>query len=86
MNDEGRALRRYKRMRDGREFMLFDDRRFYGAGLVGLLASFVEIRKAADALLAGMDVNVNATSRLQHPDRNRPCEENPYTRFRSSPG
>ena len=43
VNDEGRALRRYKRMRDGREFMLFDDRRFYGAGLVGLLASFVDL-------------------------------------------
>ena len=43
VNDEGRALRRYKRMRDGREIMLFDDRRFYGAGLVGLLASFVDL-------------------------------------------
>ena len=25
------------------------------------------------------DLNVNATRRLQHPDRNRPYEENPYT-------
>jgi len=32
VNAEGRALRRYRRTRDGREIILFDDRPFYGAG------------------------------------------------------
>ena len=30
-------------------------------------------------VMAGRDLNVNAKRRLQHPDRNRPCEENLYT-------
>ena len=55
VNDEGRALRRYKRMRDGREIMLFDDRRFYGAGLVGLLASFVDLPPPAIELAGAGD-------------------------------
>jgi outer membrane protein OmpA-like peptidoglycan-associated protein len=41
---DGRALRRYRRARDGREIALFDDRRFYGAGFAGgELASFVDL-------------------------------------------
>ena len=43
VNEEGRALRRYRRMRDGREIILFDDRRFYRPGLLGLRAPFVDL-------------------------------------------
>jgi outer membrane protein OmpA-like peptidoglycan-associated protein len=43
VNADGRALRRYRRTRDGREIVLFDDRPFYGAGLLGLSAAFVDL-------------------------------------------
>jgi len=43
VNAEGRALRRYRRTRDGREIILFDDRPFYGAGLLGLSTTFVDL-------------------------------------------
>ena len=43
VNAEGRALRRYRRTRDGREITLFDDRPFYGAGLLGLSTNFVDL-------------------------------------------
>jgi len=43
VNAEGRALRRYRRTRDGREIVLFDDRPFYGAGLLGLSTAFVDL-------------------------------------------
>ena len=40
VDKEGHALRRYRRGRDGREIVLFDDRPFYAAGLG---ASFVDL-------------------------------------------
>jgi len=43
VDKEGHALRRYRRGRDGREIVLFDDRPFYAAGLAGLGASFVDL-------------------------------------------
>jgi outer membrane protein OmpA-like peptidoglycan-associated protein len=43
VNEEGRALRRYRRLRDGREITLFDDRPFYGPGLATLRTSFVDL-------------------------------------------
>jgi len=43
VNAEGRALRRYRRMRDGREVTIFDDRPFYGARRVGLPAAFIDL-------------------------------------------
>src|SRR5262245_691214 len=43
VNKEGRAVRRYRRMRDGREITLFDDRPFYGPGLVSLRTPFVDL-------------------------------------------
>jgi hypothetical protein len=30
-------------------------------------------------VMVGRDLDVNAKRRLQHPDRNRPCEDNLYT-------
>jgi outer membrane protein OmpA-like peptidoglycan-associated protein len=47
VNTEGRALRRYRRTRDGREIILFDDRPFYGAGLAGLATTFVDLSPPA---------------------------------------
>jgi outer membrane protein OmpA-like peptidoglycan-associated protein len=43
VNKEGRAVRRYRRTHDGREITLFDDRPFYGAGLVSLRTPFVDL-------------------------------------------
>jgi outer membrane protein OmpA-like peptidoglycan-associated protein len=43
VNADGRALRRYRRTSDGRDIILFDDRQFYGAGLVGLSPTFVDL-------------------------------------------
>jgi outer membrane protein OmpA-like peptidoglycan-associated protein len=43
VNAEGRAVRRYRRAPDGREVTLFDDRRFYGPGLVALSTPFIDL-------------------------------------------
>jgi outer membrane protein OmpA-like peptidoglycan-associated protein len=43
VDKEGRALRRYRRMRDGREIVLFDDRPFYRGGLIGLGTYFLDL-------------------------------------------
>jgi outer membrane protein OmpA-like peptidoglycan-associated protein len=40
---EGRALRRYRRTREGREIILFDNRRFYGDAFAGALTYFLDL-------------------------------------------
>jgi outer membrane protein OmpA-like peptidoglycan-associated protein len=40
---DGRALRRYRRTRDGREIILFDNRRFYRTAFSDVLTSFVDL-------------------------------------------
>src|SRR5262249_16344878 len=47
VNAEGRAMRRYRRTRDGREVTLFDDRRFYRPDLVALSAPFIDLEPPA---------------------------------------
>jgi outer membrane protein OmpA-like peptidoglycan-associated protein len=43
VDPEGRALRRYRRTREGREISLFDNRRFYAAAFAGALTSFADM-------------------------------------------
>jgi outer membrane protein OmpA-like peptidoglycan-associated protein len=43
VDKEGRALRRYRRMRDGREIVLFDDRPFYRGRPIGLGTYFLDV-------------------------------------------
>src|SRR5262245_55737015 len=43
VDKDGRALRRYRRTRDGRDIVFFDDRPFYSAGLIGLGTFFVDL-------------------------------------------